>query len=93
MASQEGIQVKVEAPNALAAHEVDAAMEILQEYRTASAAHGEFNSAHEGYAVILEELDELWEEVREKKQSIERMRREAVQIGAMAMRFIVDVAS
>lgn len=27
-------------------------------------AHGHYNSYHEGYAVILEEVDELWDEVK-----------------------------
>lgn len=50
-----------------------------------------FHSAHEGYAVILEELDELWEEIRRKVPSRELMRKEAVQVAAMALRFIEDV--
>lgn len=51
-----------------------------------------FNSAHEGYAVILEEVDELWDEVKKKpsKVSDERMQKEAAQIAAMAVRFIHD---
>ncbi len=54
-----------------------------------------FNSAHEGYAVILEELDELWDEIK-KKQSVRdhnRMRKEAIQAGAMAIRFVHDILS
>ncbi len=55
--------------------------------------NGAFHSAHEGYAVILEELDELWEQVRLKRsqRDVDQMRREAVQVGAMALRFLVDV--
>lgn len=50
-------------------------------------------SAHEGMAIILEEVDELKEIVWKKPQlrSKEDMRREAVQIAAMALRFIFDV--
>ncbi len=57
--------------------------------------NGPFNSAHEGYAVILEELDELWDEVKKKQaeRSSETLKKEAVQVGAMAMRFLVDIVS
>lgn len=52
-----------------------------------------FNSAHEGYAVLLEEVDELWELVRLKKENRARaaMRTEAIQVAAMALRFAADV--
>ena len=30
--------------------------------------HKPINSAHEGYAVILEELDEFWDEVKKKRE-------------------------
>ena len=52
-----------------------------------------FNSAHEGYAVILEEMDELWEEVKGHAgpERTARMREEAIQVAAMALRFIHDV--
>ena len=71
----------------------DAIHLICEEFSRATAKNGAFNSAHEGYAVILEELDELWNEVK-LKQSLrdpEKMRKEAVQVGAMALRFLVDV--
>jgi len=51
-----------------------------------------FNSYHEGYAVIKEELDELWEEVKKyPKQDNENLKKEAIQIGAMALRFVYDL--
>jgi hypothetical protein len=67
--------------------------DLRAEMDRAERAHGPFHSAHEGYAVILEELDELWEEVRKKrsKRSKAAMRREAVQVAAMAIRFIYDL--
>lgn len=51
------------------------------------------NSAHEGYAVIAEELDELWEHVRGKQGSRNKdgMRKEAIQVAAMAIRFVLDI--
>jgi NTP pyrophosphatase (non-canonical NTP hydrolase) len=48
-----------------------------------------FNSHHEGYAVLLEEVDELWDEVRANNHS--NARSEAIQVAAMAVRFIVDL--
>ena len=59
----------------------------------ASEIHGKFNSAHEAYAVILEEVDEFWDEVKKKREarSPEKMRKELIQIAAMAIRTIYDL--
>jgi len=84
------------------------AKEVIEELERAEAKFGPFNSSHEGYAVILEELDELWEVVKLNPKKIEvpytsdgdyqkvmqnskrnsMMRAEAIQVAAMAMRFI-----
>ena len=48
-----------------------------------------FNSSHEGFAVLKEEVDELWEEI--KRNNIEGARREAIQVAAMALRFIAEI--
>jgi len=48
-----------------------------------------FHSGHEGYAVIKEELEELWEAVR--RDDLRAQRSEAVQIAAMALRFLTDL--
>lgn len=48
-------------------------------------------SAHEGYAVLLEEVDELWDEIKKQHYSTCHMRMEAVHVAAMAIRFIHDV--
>ena len=69
-----------------------AVAEVVSELARASEKFGAFNSAHEGFAVLKEEVDELWTEVKENNPNrIERMRSEAIQIGAMALRFIRDV--
>jgi hypothetical protein len=48
-------------------------------------------SAHEGYAVILEELDELWELVKRDRGRDSAALAEAVQIAAMAVRYVIDL--
>ena len=52
-----------------------------------------FNSAHEGYAVLLEEMDELRAHVwtNQKRRDLAAMRHEAIQVAAMAIRFVHDV--
>lgn len=53
----------------------------------------EFNTAHEGYAVILEEVDELWDEVKKKPKNRDsaKMKAECIQIAAMALRFATEI--
>lgn len=48
-----------------------------------------FHSGHEGYAVIKEELEELWDAV--KADDSAQARREVVQIAAMALRYLTDL--
>ena len=67
--------------------------DIYAEFSRASELYPAFNSAHEGFAVIEEEFDELKAEVWKspKKRDYKAMRAEAIQLGAMAMRFLKDV--
>ncbi len=62
---------------------------IAEELSRARVLFPNFHSGHEGYAVIKEELDELWEDVR--KDNIAGARAEAIQVAAMAVRFIMDL--
>lgn len=64
--------------------EVEAAKSVFQ---------SAFNSFHEGYAVLLEEVDELWTEVKKNQRDydIQAMRKEAKQIAAMALRIMVEL--
>lgn len=56
--------------------------------------HKPFNSLHETYAVILEEMEEFWDEVR-RTQNGSTMphdaRNELIQIAAMAVSAVVDI--
>lgn len=49
-----------------------------------------FASLHEAYAVILEELDEVWDITRQKRKNRDRseLREEFIQIAAMAIKAI-----
>lgn len=51
-----------------------------------------FNSPHEGKAVIEEELDELWAEVKANRGRTPEAMAEAVQVAAMAIRYIYDLS-
>jgi hypothetical protein len=64
--------------------------DMFAEFLRASATFNGFHSAHEGYAVLREEVDELWDDVKANAEP-DRLREEAVQVGAMAVRFVHDV--
>ena len=71
----------------------DVLYEVEAEMARAIAKFPPFHSAHEGYAIILEELEELKTEVFKKKSERDRirMKKEAIQVAAMAIRFVVDL--
>lgn len=71
----------------------NAVLQIIAEFRRAEAKHKPMNSPHEGYAVILEELDELWEEVRSDRGRSQDALLEAVQVAAMGLRYVANLAS
>lgn len=66
---------------------------VEEEVLAATGHYPPFNSAHEAYAVLLEEMDELWDEVKVKQgiRSETKMKREAVQVAAMAIRLLMDI--
>ena len=66
---------------------------IKKEYHTTAYSFEQFNNAHEGYAVLLEEVDELWENVKLNQKNPDRLKlikEEAIQVAAMAIRLIYD---
>ena len=64
--------------------------DIKKEYEHANFCFPFFNSSHEAYCVILEEVDEYWDEVK-KNGSVERKYDELIQIAAMAIKAIVSM--
>lgn len=66
--------------------------QLIQDVRTemdrAVAENGEFHSIHEGWAVIKEEHDELWDIVKQKrhKRDPKEIRQECIQIAASALK-------
>ena len=65
---------------------------IYKEFKLAKEKFPDLKSFHEGYAVILEELDELWSEIKNYPfPSRESMKKEASHVAAMALRFMTDL--
>jgi hypothetical protein len=67
----------------------ESADSVRREADTAQRRYGDFASMHEAYGVLAEEMAELFEAVRLRQENAERpiaIRREAIQIAAVAMR-------
>jgi hypothetical protein len=66
---------------------------IIRELNTARENFPDMSSEHEGYAIILEELDEAWDEIKKSpsKRDPKRVRAEMIQVAAMAIRFLDDL--
>lgn len=52
--------------------------------------HDPMNSPHEGYAVILEELDELWEHVKKDAGRTPDAMTEALHVAVTGIRYVLD---
>lgn len=68
------------------------AAEAVAEADRAAALWPPFNSGLEGYAILLEEVEELKFHVftNQKRRDLDGMRQEAVHTAAMALRFLYD---
>jgi NTP pyrophosphatase (non-canonical NTP hydrolase) len=65
--------------------------EILAEVDRAGLLYPPYHSEHEGYAVLLEEVDELWDAIKVNHKDPSRrlmIREEAIQVAATAIRFL-----
>lgn len=59
--------------------------ELAEEYRRARTLHNHtFQTGHEAHSVILEELEEVWEEIKHPTDYL-HLRKELVQTAAMCM--------
>lgn len=63
---------------------------VQNESSRASKKFPPFNSKHEGYAVLLEEVDELWGAIKNNEKD-RRVWDELVQVAAMCNRFAQDL--
>lgn len=68
---------------------------VRAEYRDVVAEHGPlYHSAHEGYGVMAEEFDELWDEVKKKRKNrdLSNMIGECVQIASCALKMALTMS-
>lgn len=67
--------------------------EVRKEVESAEANWPAMNSAHEAYGVLTEEYRELEQHVfmNQKRRDLDAMRAEAIQVAAMAVRFVRDI--
>jgi len=87
--------------NKIPENEKNAIAMIYLEYLSAKKRYPKpFNNPHEAYAVILEELDETWGFIKNHSKpggdkrpcsSIEQMKTEIQAVGAMVLRFIIEL--
>lgn len=69
------------------------ALEFVSELERSRKKFPEMASAHEGYGVIKEEFDELWDVIKQKQseRSYVDMRKETIQLGAMVLAFLLEI--
>ena len=60
---------------------------VKKELARARTKFSPYNSPHEGYAVIKEELDEAWDDIKANRDAS----KEITQVAATAIRFMIDL--
>lgn len=65
--------------------------DVQAELARAKAMYAPITTHHEAYAVLLEEIDEYWLEVKLKNKNLGRMYAELVQVAAVAQRIVEDL--
>lgn len=69
----------------------DVLADVRDEVVRARRKHRAMASYHDGKAVIEEEFDELWTEIKKQRPSRGQLETEAVHVAAMAVRFVLDL--
>lgn len=90
---QRAIEKALKAPKKL---RLAAILKIVRsEVEEAGKLFEQHHSAHESYGVLMEEVDELWDEIKVQQhlRSYPKMAKEAVQVAAMAIRLITDICA
>lgn len=66
---------------------------VMTELEHARANFPPMRSEHEGFAILKEEVDELWDEIKKSpsKRDKAAIRAEMIQVAAMALRFLGDL--
>ncbi len=64
---------------------------VKYELQTAREKHANINNAHEASAVIREEFEEFWDEVKKREHDLGAMLNELIQIAAMCQRTAEDI--
>lgn len=71
---------------------INLADRVLREIARAKRKHpGDFASAHEGFSILKEEVDELWADVM--SDNFDGVGVEAIQVAAMAIRIAVEIGT
>lgn len=65
---------------------------VFDEHRAAKAKHSAaYENFHHGWAVLYEEVDELWDEVKRSQHKEAAITHEAIQVAQVAVRFVFDL--
>ena len=67
---------------------LDTLQDIQQRVSDVTEIYGEYNSLHEAYADLLEEVGELGQEIYARERSIGRIRAETMDVAVVALRML-----
>ncbi len=90
------VVIEAETPKKIDPAAIDIqAMDDLYDELLAARKWPAYNSAHEAFAILHEEFDELKAHVwmNQKKRDLKGMRKEALQVAAVALRFVIEVCN